>query len=242
MPKGIYIRTKEHGRNLSKAKKGITKEINPNLAHSKETKRRMSKIMMGNQNPLGNTHSKETRRKMSKSAMGHIVSKVARRKISKARKGVTKEINSNLIRSEEYKRKKSRAQQEKWNDIKYKKKQLKAICASRILRILPNKPERRLRNGLNKMFPGEYKYVGDGSVIIGYKNPDFVNVNGQKKIIELFGNYWHSKEVTGRTRKQEKIIRIEHFAKYGYKTLIVWEYELKNIRRLREKLERFHSG
>ena len=168
-------------------------------------------------------------------------SKSTRKKLSKARKGITKEINPNLIRSKEYKRKKSIAQQRKWDDIKYRKKQLKAICASRILRILPNAPERRLRNGLNKMFPGEYKYVGDGSFTIGYKNPDFVNINGQKRIIELFGDYWHSKKMTGKTKKQEENQRVKHFAKCGYKTLIVWEHELKNIKQLKRKLKEFHN-
>ena len=91
------------------------------------------------------------------------------------------------------------------------------------------------------MFPGEYKFVGDGKIWIGYKNPDFINVNGQKKIIELFGDYWHSVGRTGRTKQQEENQRINHFAKYGFKVLIVWERELKNIPKLKKKLIRFHN-
>lgn len=106
-------------------------------------------------------------------------------------------------------------------------------------RTRPTKPEKRLRKGLNILFPGEYKYVGDGTTFIGGKCPDFININGQKKIIEMFGNYWHSEEKIGRTKQQEENQRIKHFAKYGFKTLIVWENELKNIKQLKKKLLRF---
>lgn len=97
-----------------------------------------------------------------------------------------------------------------------------------------------MRNRLSKLFPNEYKYVGNGSILIGFKNPDFINVKGQKKIIELFGDYWHSKKKTGRTKKQEEFQRVKHFAKYGYKTLIVWESELRDIIVLKKKLIEFH--
>jgi len=240
MPKGVYQKTEEHKRKIGRALRGITKKMNPNLAHSKFTKRKMSKRMMGNQNPLGNIHSEETKRKMSESAKGHIVSEITRKKIAKGHRGITKEINSNLIRSKEYKIKKSKAQQKKWDNPEYREKQLKTIFAARSQR--PNKSEERLRGVLNSLFPKEYKYVGEGSFLIGFKNPDFVNVNGQKKIIELFGNYWHSKEKTGRAKKQEQSQRINHFTKYGYKTLIVWECELKNTKRLNRKLMEFHNA
>ena len=35
--------------------------------------------------------------------------------------------------------------------------------------------------------------------------------------------------------------RIRHFAKYGYKTLIVWQKELKSINPLKMKLIEFHD-
>ncbi len=56
----------------------------------------------------------------------------------------------------------------------------------------------------------------------------------------MFGNYWHGEERTGRTRKQEENQRIKHFAKYGYKTLIIWEYKLKNTKKLERKILQFH--
>jgi very-short-patch-repair endonuclease len=97
--------------------------------------------------------------------------------------------------------------------------------------IRPNKPEKILSVLLNK----DYKYVGDGSFIINGFNPDFINCNGQKKIIELYGDYWHNLP----DYKERDKCRIKSYKKYGYKTLIIWEHELKNLRQLNNKLIKF---
>ncbi|RLF26316.1 MAG: hypothetical protein DRN05_07220 [Thermoplasmata archaeon] len=98
----------------------------------------------------------------------------------------------------------------------------------------PNKLERFLSELLQELFPNEYKFVGDGTVIIGGKLPDFINVNGQKKIIEFFGNYYHKRE--------DEEIRIAYFRRYGYKTLVIWEEELNDLPKLKNKLFRFHRS
>ncbi len=98
------------------------------------------------------------------------------------------------------------------------------------IHLKPNKKEKELEYIINQIgLP--YKFVGDGQVIIGNKIPDFINCNGKKKIIELFGNYWHKPE--------EESKRIEHFAKYGFKTLIIWEHELKKRRNMTNKIIEF---
>lgn len=61
------------------------------------------------------------------------------------------------------------------------------------LKFKPNKPETIILNILNKFFPNEWEYVGDYKFWVNGNNPDFVNYN-KKKIIEFFGNYWHSKK------------------------------------------------
>lgn len=94
---------------------------------------------------------------------------------------------------------------------------------------LPNKAERKLEYFLKTNFPHEWKFVGSGDFIIERKNPDFVNINGKKQIIELYGSYWH--------KESEIQPRIDLFAKYGYKTLILWDYELKNEDILMQKIE-----
>ena len=73
--------------------------------------------------------------------------------------------------------------------------------------IRPTNPEKIIQRILAKYFPKEWKYVGNGKVWFGKKNPDFININGQKKLIEVYGDYWH--------RNDNPQDRIDHFKKYG---------------------------
>ena len=99
----------------------------------------------------------------------------------------------------------------------------------------PNKKEKILIDLINKNnLP--YKYVGDGGLIIGSKNPDFVH-NKDNKIIELFGQYWHTKKV--RVYEETEKGRIEFFKRYNYQTLIIWEGELNNLNIILEKIRSF---
>jgi G:T-mismatch repair DNA endonuclease (very short patch repair protein) len=126
----------------------------------------------------------------------------------------------------------SQSSKKMWNKEGNRDKIIKAQRKG--MQIYPNKPEKVVNKLLSKISK-DYKYVGDGSFIISGFNPDFMNINGQKKIIELFGTYWHKKQEV----IKRDIRRIKTYKKYGYKTLIVWEHELKNIDKLIKKLERF---
>ena len=99
----------------------------------------------------------------------------------------------------------------------------------------PNKCELSLGVLLQEIYPNEYKYCGNFSVIIGGKNPDFFNINGQKKVIEMYGDHWHD--------PGSEAPRIEHFKSYGFDCLVIWEHELKNLPReeLAEKIKCFHQ-
>lgn len=101
----------------------------------------------------------------------------------------------------------------------------------------PNKPENIVLNILNNHFPNEWLYTGDGTFIINGLNPDFINVNGEKLIIEVFGDYWHTKKIR-RYNETEKG-RKEAYQKYGYDTLVVWESETKNLGLLLDKITNF---
>ena len=95
----------------------------------------------------------------------------------------------------------------------------------------PNKVEIELNEVLDRLYPDEWKYVGNGELIINGKCPDFVNINGQKKLIELFGDYWH--------KDQNPEDRKKVFDPFGYKTLVVWENELKKRNRLEFRIHKF---
>lgn len=94
------------------------------------------------------------------------------------------------------------------------------ISRIKTLQIKPNKAEISLNDILNVTFPNEWKFVGDGQLILGGYCPDFMNSNGKKALIELFGDYWH--------KGQNPEDRAGIFEPYGYSTLVIWEHELKN--------------
>lgn len=126
----------------------------------------------------------------------------------------------------------SESQKRKYLDPIYCKNYVKGMKSK------PNKQERLLKNLLNKIFPDQYKYVGNCNIWIRGKNPDFINKE-EKKIIELFGDYWHGKKITGISKQQHETKRTNHFKNHGYETLIVWEHELKDLESLKRKLENF---
>ncbi len=98
--------------------------------------------------------------------------------------------------------------------------------------ISPNKAELLLLKILSYNFPNKYKFVGDGKLILGGKCPDFVD-DDNKKLIELFGEYWHKPE--------EETQRIEHFRKFGYETLVVWYNEIKSDKLLDKLLSKLNE-
>lgn len=112
-----------------------------------------------------------------------------------------------------------------YNDPEYRKRLIMGC------NIKPNKPECQLELLLNILSPNEWKFVGDGQLIIGNKCPDFANINGQKKLIELFGDYWHRGE-----DPQEKI---EHYKEYGFDCLVIWQHELENKEAVITKIKMF---
>lgn len=105
----------------------------------------------------------------------------------------------------------------------------------------PTKPENEVIMILSDLYQNEWKYVGDGEVILGGKNPDIINVNGYKAIIEVNGTYWHSKKHRKECPFLHELQRIDHFKKFGYFTLVIWEHELKNKEQVINKIRDFYS-
>ena len=99
----------------------------------------------------------------------------------------------------------------------------------------PTKPERTLIELLNKWYPNLWKYVGDWSFWIENRNPDFVNVNGKKLIIEFDGEYWHGLQ---KMIEKDKL-RNATYERYGYKMLSINYADLKDIVMLKKKIQEF---
>jgi len=104
------------------------------------------------------------------------------------------------------------------------------------------KPEKSIEVLLNELYPNEYKYVGSsGSIVLNHCVPDFININSQKKVIEVFGDYWHGLERTSRTKIEEEAQRINKYAVIGFDCLIIWQHEIKDTDTLQQRIEAFHN-
>lgn len=85
--------------------------------------------------------------------------------------------------------------------------------------------------GICKKYNLPFHYVGDGQLWIGEEkvlNPDFTEVNGKKICVEVFGDYWHSPLLNPELRENALLgFRKNHFRKYGWTSIFIWERDLK---------------
>lgn len=180
------------------------------IQQTEEWKQRNSARMMGNQHLLGYVPTEGARKATSERMIG-------------------KQIALGMRHTDGWKQNKSEHQKRLWADpVYHRKQQSKMASGSRLQR--PNKLEIKSRDLLDHLYPSEWPYTGDSSVIVGGKNPDFVNEK-RKLIIEVLGGWWH--------RGQNPQDRIDFFQQYGYRTLIIWEHELKNVSRLIGRIKDF---
>lgn len=176
----------------------------------------------------GKKLSEETREKIRQSVIKKSLSEEQLTKLKKVlnspeyKKKHKEAMNSLIVR-----KKLSKIRKRLWQNEDYVRKQMKSN------HIKPNKAEKELEAFLTNLLPNEYKYVGDGEVIIHGKCPDFININGQKKIIEFYGRYWHPPD--------DEPNRQFIFSLFGYKTLIVWDNEFNDLEVLREKILGFNK-
>ena len=103
-----------------------------------------------------------------------------------------------------------------WRDPIKRERLIKSLIEMRS----PNNMELTVLRLLNDNFDNEWQFVGDGQLIIGGLSPDFVNVNGKKLIVEFFGRHWH--------KPQEEHFKQKVYARFGYRTLVIWSEELKD--------------
>ncbi len=129
----------------------------------------------------------------------------------------------------------------RWLDPEYKNEHVKK--SRQAMQIKPNKQELKLIDLLNQVAPNEWKYVGNGEIVIAGRNPDAINVNGVKAVALLHGIYWHlwkqQKDNPTLTKEDVEKEDKEFYKTYGWDCLIVWEDELSNIEQVKEKIKVF---
>lgn len=91
--------------------------------------------------------------------------------------------------------------------------------------------ERELDAWFAKHFPGQWKYVGDGEFWISGRNPDFVNINGAKAVVEVYGTYYHSGAFPHNQSEEE---RRQYYGKWGFACFVIWSNRDGSFQNLRE--------
>lgn len=244
--------------------KGQTKETNPSLARlSQHLKGERSPNFgkFGLDHPTyGLRHTEEWKEQQSIRAKHFRHTDASRAKISQAHKisppwnkGLTKESDNRLQKlsellqikelgdgnpffgkhhTEEVKNFLREKGRREWQNPNYVARMMRSVHSK------PNKAEQKLIDLLNEFFP-QFQYNGDFSlgVIIGGVIPDYVNVDGQKQIIELFGKRWHNKE--NQPWHRSELGRVMLFNSLGYQCLVIWDRELKDMSQVIDKIKEF---
>lgn len=77
-----------------------------------------------------------------------------------------------------------------------------------------------------------FRYVGDGQLWIGKRgekllNPDFIEANGKKIIVEILGDYWHSPLLKWNMPEHGNLnYRERHFKRFKWHPVFIWETDL----------------
>lgn len=109
-----------------------------------------------------------------------------------------------------------------WKDPNYREKVIRGWLRQR----RPTKPEAVLIDIISK-YSLPFTYTGDGSFILEGLNPDFIECNGRKIAIDVFGDYWHTLKADRESYTEDG--RKTIFAKYGWKLIVIWEHQIKSM-------------
>lgn len=202
---------------------------------SQETRAKISNALkgrlQGKLNPFfGKHHSIETRTKLGNLAKGRHYSIETKKQMSKSIKAAClkpalrkkrSEIMKQRYQNPDERKKDAEAIKRLWQNPEF------VTMMTQAQNRKPNKPEERLISIFQEFLP-RFKYNGDFSlgVVLGGLIPDFVNVNGKKEVIEVFGDYWHSPAVTKDRWQRSELGRVMAYNSLGYKCLVIWEHEL----------------
>lgn len=72
-----------------------------------------------------------------------------------------------------------------------------------------------------------FRYVGNRQFWIGRQNPDFIDSNGRKIVVELLGDWWHSALLNRRVQDDDLKKREQHYKRYGWKVIFIWGSDIK---------------
>lgn len=195
-----YYDRKKTNRNTKLCECGCGKVIPATTTHWK-----LARFVKGHQYRVKG-FSNETLDRMRQAHLGKKVSEETKMKMSIARRG---EKHPMYGKSCPWMKKLHQ-------DATFEEKRMKAM------NVKPNKIEDKIIKVIEK-YRLPFKYVGNGSLFINRLNPDFVSTDGSQKVIEVFGDYWHS--LDDRDNRSEKA-RKNLFREKEFDCLVLWEKDI----------------
>lgn len=157
-----------------------------------------------------------------------IVKKYAEKKIGIKREDLReKNLVNNPMKNPEVREKNRKKQKQNWSDPnsifhtdEYRTKHIKSTLKGLLKR--PTSYEKKIAE-LCIEFSLPFVYTGNGTFLIGFKNPDFINET-KKIAIEVYHDYFKIRGF-GSCEEYEKQ-RSEYFAKRGWKTIFIRTEEI----------------
>jgi len=215
--------------------KGLTKSVDERLKSLgiKVALNAATNLHFGNR---GRKFNMEHRMKISQANLGKHLTEATKKKMSIAKmgrkfpdwvnkkKGLAGEKNPFYGRHHTLKSRKlmSAKHKKRWFDDRERLLKIHMSYLDARLRGLMMRPtsfERFVIDLIHK-YSLPFRYVGDGSCIINYVNPDFIATDDAKYIIETYTSWCHPVDY-------EKT-RAERFSKMGYKTLFLGDSDIRN--------------
>jgi len=209
------------------------REINLGKKASEESKIKMSKSLIegyknGTRKPywLGKKQSPESSIKKSNKLKGKSYEELFGKEKAEELKEIRKKINKGQFKknfiswnkgipcSDKTKKKLRKIGIEMWKDEKYRDNQISQILKGLLKR--PTSYEKRVSD-LCIQYNLPFIYCGNGTFIVGGKNPDFKH-ESLPIVIEVYNKFHHPENY--------EEIRNEHFEKYGYKVIFIRENEI----------------
>ncbi len=163
--------------------------------------------LIGNKINIGRKHTDEWKKRNGEMLKASWKNQEFRERVINAILTDHKRRNFAEIAREEMKK--------RWQNPEYREKITKKIIKGSLKR--PTSLEQKFIDIIQK-YNLPYKYVGNGSFLIGFKNPDFININGDESCVEVANRYHHQGDWA--------IKRREHFKKFGWNCAIIFEDEL----------------
>jgi hypothetical protein len=171
--------------------------------------------------------SEETIEKLRKALTGRIFTEEHKDKISESLTGRTLSEEhcrklSERVFTKEWKENLSIGQKLYWRSEEGKLNRQTIVSEGKNIPVIAdfNEVEKLADSILQNCFPGYFYFSGNTDLRVGSKCPDFSSLKNSKKVIEVFGSYYHS-------APDEESLKL-YYKELGFDLLVIWDWQLKD--------------